>query len=123
MACGSEPQRSRITERSALFVECGVERFINDLLFLRIVDCKSAERNGRIGGDLTAAQRPAPPTPAGRRRHTMTHEVMMNEKRYLACLNLIQRMHEKKLLTDEEYAQARQLLIDQYQPKISVLFE
>ena len=53
----------------------------------------------------------------------MTHDVMMNEKKYLACLNLIQRMREKKLLTDEEYAQARQLLIDQYQPKISGLFE
>lgn len=53
----------------------------------------------------------------------MTHEVMMNEKRYLACLSLLQRMRDKGLLTDAEYAQARQLLADRYQPKISVLFE
>ena len=53
----------------------------------------------------------------------MTHEVMMNEKRYLACMKLIQRMREKGLLSDTEYAQARQLILDQHHPKISVLFD
>ena len=53
----------------------------------------------------------------------MTHETMMNEKRYLACLSLLQRMREKGLLSDAEYTQARQLILDQHQPKISVLFE
>lgn len=53
----------------------------------------------------------------------MTHETLLLERRYPACLNLIQRMRDKKLLTDEEYTQARQLLIDQYQPKISIIFE
>ncbi len=53
----------------------------------------------------------------------MTHEVMMNEKRYLACMKLIQCMREKGLLSDTEYAQARQLILDQHHPKISVLFE
>ena len=53
----------------------------------------------------------------------MTHEVMMNEKRYLACLNLLRTMRGKGLLTDAEYTQARQLLADRYQPKISIIFE
>lgn len=53
----------------------------------------------------------------------MTHEVMMNEKRYLACLRLLQRMREKGLLSDAEYAQACRLILDQHHPKISVLFE
>ena len=53
----------------------------------------------------------------------MTHEALLLERRYLACLNLLQRMREKGLLSDTEYAQARQLILDQHQPKISVLFE
>ena len=53
----------------------------------------------------------------------MTHETLMLEKRYLACLSLLKMMKERALLNDAEYAQARQLLIDRYQPKISVLFE
>lgn len=53
----------------------------------------------------------------------MTHEVLMLEKRYLACLSLLRTMKDKALLTGAEYAQARQLLIDRYRPKISVLFE
>ena len=53
----------------------------------------------------------------------MTHETLMLEKRYLACLDLLRRLKKRSLLTDAEYAQARQLLIDRYQPKISVLFE
>lgn len=53
----------------------------------------------------------------------MTHETMLSEKRFLACLSLIRCMHGKRLLSDTEYRQARQLLIEQYRPKISVLFE
>ena len=53
----------------------------------------------------------------------MTHETLMLERRYLACLNLLRTMHGKGLLTDAEYAQARQLLADRYQPKISIIFE
>lgn len=53
----------------------------------------------------------------------MTHETMTNEKRYLACLCLIRHMRETGLLSASEYARARRLLIERYQPKISVLFE
>lgn len=53
----------------------------------------------------------------------MTHETLMNEKRFLACLSLLHTMLEKGLLTETEYAQARRLLADRYRPKISDLFE
>lgn len=53
----------------------------------------------------------------------MTHETLINEKRYLICLSLIRRMREKGLLSDAEYTQARRLILDQHKPKISVLFE
>lgn len=53
----------------------------------------------------------------------MTHEALLLERRYLACLNLLRVMLGKGLLTDAEYAQARQLLADRYQPKISIIFE
>ena len=53
----------------------------------------------------------------------MTHETLMQEKRYLACLGFLRSLKERSLLTDAEYAQARQLLIERYLPKISVLFE
>ena len=53
----------------------------------------------------------------------MTHETLLLERRYLACLNLLRTMRGKGLLTDAEYAQARHLLADRYQPKISIIFE
>ena len=61
--------------------------------------------------------------PVGKRRLDMTHETLINEKRYLACLCMIQKMREMGLVSASEYEQARQLLIERYQPKISVLFE
>lgn len=53
----------------------------------------------------------------------MTHETLMNEKRFLVCLSLIQRMRNGGLLSDAEYTHARQLILAQYRPKISDLFE
>lgn len=53
----------------------------------------------------------------------MTHEALLLERRYLACLNLLRVMLGKGLLKDAEYTQARQLLADRYQPKISIIFE
>ena len=53
----------------------------------------------------------------------MTHETLMLERRYLACLNLLRVMLGRGLLTKAEYAQARQLLAERYQPKISIIFE
>ena len=53
----------------------------------------------------------------------MTHETLVLERRYLACLSLLRTMLGKGLLTDAEYAQARQLLAERYQPKISIIFE
>lgn len=53
----------------------------------------------------------------------MTHETLMLERRYLACLNLLRVMLGRGLLTEAEYEQARQLLAERYQPKISIIFE
>ena len=46
----------------------------------------------------------------------MTRDVLMLERRYLVCLSLLKAMKERALLTDAEYARARQLLIARYQP-------
>lgn len=53
----------------------------------------------------------------------LADEALMNEKRFLACLSLIQRMRNGGLLSDAEYTHARQLILAQYRPKISDLFE
>ncbi|MGN0762216.1 MAG: SHOCT domain-containing protein [Aristaeellaceae bacterium] len=53
----------------------------------------------------------------------MTHETLMNEKRFLACMCLIRHMRKEGLLSASEYGEARRLLIERYRPKISVLFE
>ena len=53
----------------------------------------------------------------------MTHEQLLAEKRFLACLCLLHRLREKGLLTGTEYAQARSLLLNEYHPALSALFE
>jgi len=52
----------------------------------------------------------------------MTTELLLREKKYLAGLKLLHRMKENGLLSESEYAQARELLIQRDQPKISTLF-
>ena len=53
----------------------------------------------------------------------MTREQLLAEKRFLACLRLRHRLREEKLLSGAEYAQARSLLMDEYHPTLSALFE
>ena len=53
----------------------------------------------------------------------MTREQLLAEKRFLACLCLLHRLREEKLLSGAEYAQARSLLMDEYHPTLSALFE
>lgn len=53
----------------------------------------------------------------------MTREQLLAEKRFLACLRLLHRLREEKLLSGTEYAQARSLLMDEYHPTLSALFE
>ena len=72
--------------------------------------------------DVSAHAR-VPPLPETGGRLPMTHETLMLERRYLACLNLLRVMLGRGLLTEAEYAQARQLLAERYQPKISIIFE
>ena len=78
---------------------------------------------GTVCRSAGSAHARAPPLPEAGGRLPMTHETLMLERRYLACLNLLRTMLGKGLLTDAEYAQARQLLADRYQPKISIIFE
>lgn len=53
----------------------------------------------------------------------MTREQMLAEKRFLACPRLLHRLREEGLLSGAEYAQARPLLMDEYHPTLSALFE
>ena len=78
---------------------------------------------GTVCRSDASAHARAPTLPEAGGRLPMTHETLMLERRYLACLNLLRTMLGKGLLTDAEYAQARQLLADRYQPKISIIFE
>ena len=53
----------------------------------------------------------------------MTHEQLLTEKRFLAGLRLLHRLREAGLLSGAEYAQAHSLLLDEYHPTLSALFE
>lgn len=53
----------------------------------------------------------------------MTREQLLAEKRFLTCLRLLHRLREAGLLGSAEYAQARSLLLDEYHPTLSALFE
>ena len=52
----------------------------------------------------------------------MTREQLLAEKRFLACLRLLHRLREEGLLNGAESA-ARSLLLDEYHPALSALFE
>ena len=53
----------------------------------------------------------------------MTREQLLAEKRFLVCLRLLHRLRAEGLLSGAEYAQARSLLMDEYHPALSALFE
>lgn len=53
----------------------------------------------------------------------MTREQLLAEKRFLAGLRLLHRLREAELLSGAEYAQAHSLLLDEYRPALSALFE
>lgn len=52
----------------------------------------------------------------------MTKDQLLCEKHYLACLNVLHRLREKGLLTDDEYDRVKALLLEKYKPSTSSLF-
>jgi len=55
-------------------------------------------------------------------RGVMSDEQFRREKSYLVCLNILKSLVGKGLMTDEEYALSREILVARFKPLTGAMF-